>query len=116
MPLRGRATARNFPKFLDGLRSHIGSCSLEGPPLSRDKLPLEADFLLFFRCGLGRTQSAPGHVFCLHFRLLVPQRGCTKHVLRFARRRDDECGARFGCALRPRNLSVPSYRPMQRGG
>src|SRR5256885_160512 len=30
MPLRGRATARNFPKFLDGLRSHIGSCSLEG--------------------------------------------------------------------------------------
>jgi hypothetical protein len=38
MPLRGRATARNFPKFLDGLRSHIGSCSLEGLLLSRGKL------------------------------------------------------------------------------
>jgi hypothetical protein len=42
MPLRGPATARNFPKFLDGLRSHIRSCSLEGPKLSRDKLSLEA--------------------------------------------------------------------------
>jgi hypothetical protein len=49
MPLRGRATARNFPKFLDGLRSHIGSCSLEGPQLSRDRLPPGADFLPFFR-------------------------------------------------------------------
>jgi hypothetical protein len=29
MPLRGRATGRNFPKFPDGLRSHIGSRSLE---------------------------------------------------------------------------------------
>jgi hypothetical protein len=34
MPLRGRATARNFPKFLDGLLSHIGSCSLEEPQWS----------------------------------------------------------------------------------
>jgi hypothetical protein len=25
MPLRGRATARNFPKFLDGLRSTLGA-------------------------------------------------------------------------------------------
>jgi hypothetical protein len=46
MPLRGRATGRNFPKFLDGLRSHIGSCSLEGPPWARDRLPLRADVLL----------------------------------------------------------------------
>jgi len=43
MPLRGRATARNFPKFLDGLRSHIRSCSLEGPRLSRDQPPRGAD-------------------------------------------------------------------------
>jgi hypothetical protein len=49
MPLRGRATAGNFPKFLDGLRSHIGSCSLEGLFLSRDKLSLRADFFGFFR-------------------------------------------------------------------
>jgi hypothetical protein len=44
MPLRGRATGRNFPKFPDGLRSDIGSCSLEGLFLSRDNLSLRADF------------------------------------------------------------------------
>jgi hypothetical protein len=43
MPLRGRATARNFPKFLDGLRSHIGSCSLEGPLWSRARRLRGAD-------------------------------------------------------------------------
>jgi hypothetical protein len=48
MPLRGRATARNFPKFLDGLLSHIGSYSLEGgrgnpgPPAGRGGMPIPA--------------------------------------------------------------------------
>jgi hypothetical protein len=116
MPLCGRATARNCSALLGCPRSHLGSCSLEGPPWSRDTLLLEADFLLFFRCGLSCTPSAPGHVCCLHCRLLVPHRGCTTPVLRCARRRDDEGSARFGAALRPRTLSVPSDRPMQRGG
>ncbi len=49
MPLRGRAMARNFPKFLDDLRSHIGSSSLEGPRWSRDKRSRGADGLRFFR-------------------------------------------------------------------
>src|SRR5712691_8395178 len=44
----------------------------------------------------------------------VPQRGCTKHVLRFSRHVHDECRNHEGCFLRPRNLSVPSYRPSQR--
>jgi hypothetical protein len=69
MPLRGRATARNFPKFLDGLLSHIGSCSLEGPQLSRDTPRPGADFLLFFRLGCRQAQSTPGHVLCLHCRM-----------------------------------------------
>jgi hypothetical protein len=57
MPLRGRATARNFPKFLDGLLFHIGSCSLEGSLVSRDRRPLGADWLLFSALS-GPAQSA----------------------------------------------------------
>ncbi len=59
MPLRGRAMARNFPKFLDGLRSHIGSCSLEGPPWSRDTRPLRADGGGFLRRELGTVLCWP---------------------------------------------------------
>jgi hypothetical protein len=61
MPLRGRATGRNFPKFPDGLRSNIGSCSLEGPPLSRDKLLLRADSLRFSAVQV-LAQSSSGDV------------------------------------------------------
>jgi hypothetical protein len=42
--------------------------------------------------------------------------GCTKHVLRFYRRLGDDGRALSVSALRPRNLSVPSYRPIQRSG
>ena len=62
MPLRGHATARNFPKFPNGLRSHIGSSSLEGPPWSRDRLTLGADFLGFSASELLAPSSA-GNVF-----------------------------------------------------
>jgi len=55
-------------------------------------------------------------VFRLHFRRLVHQRRCTKHLLRFSRRYNDECSNRAAWSLRPRNLSVPSYRPLQREG
>ena len=48
MPLRGRATARNFPTFPNGLRSHIGSCALEGPRWSRDRRRLRVDALPVF--------------------------------------------------------------------
>jgi hypothetical protein len=51
MPLRGRATGRNFPKFPDGFRSDIGSCSLEGPRLSRGTRLLRAEFFHFFCAG-----------------------------------------------------------------
>ena len=43
-------------------------------------------------------------------------RGCTKHVLRFYRRVNDNCRDLEASSVRPRNLSVPSYRPMQRSG
>ena len=41
---------------------------------------------------------------------------CTKHVLRFYRHCDGECRETLYRPLRPRNISVPSYRPTQQGG
>jgi hypothetical protein len=52
--------------------------------LSRDKLPLRADFS-FFSAFLFPTQLSLGNVFCLDFHMLVHQRGCTQHLLRFDR-------------------------------
>src|SRR5712691_3771365 len=46
--------------------------------------------------------------------MLVPQRGCPKHFLRFARHVHDECRNQESCLLRPSNISVPSCRPRQR--
>src|SRR5712691_8846027 len=42
--------------------------------------------------------------------------GCTKHLLRFYHRPSDDCRKLYAWFLRPRNLSVPSYRPIQRSG
>jgi hypothetical protein len=44
---------------------------IEGPRLSRDRLPLGADCANFFRCASGQALSASGNVFRLHCRLLV---------------------------------------------
>ena len=84
--------------------------------MSRDKLFLRADFANFFPLWLRQASSVSGNVFRLHFRLLVHQRDCTKHLLRVERHRDG--GYREHCygSLRPRNVSVPSYRPTQRKG
>jgi hypothetical protein len=84
--------------------------------VSRDRLALRADFPKFFRDASGQARSASGHVFRLHFRLLVHQRDCTTHVLRvyrYGEGGDRECG---DSSLRSRNLSVPSYRPLQTQG
>src|SRR6266511_4455139 len=42
--------------------------------------------------------------------------GCTKHLLRFYRRPSDDCRNLYAWFLRPRNVSVSSYRPIQRSG
>jgi hypothetical protein len=85
------------------------------PVVKRQTLP-KSGFCQFFPLWLSRAQSVPGNVFRLHFRRLVHQRRCTKHVLRFSRRCNDECRDRSEGSLRPRNISVPSYRPLQREG
>src|SRR5919108_4299493 len=93
MPLRGRATARNYPKFPDGLRSHIGSCSLEGLFLSRDKLPLRADFPNFFRrVNAGAVVSRSRVLTGLLYAGATP-RGGTTHVLRCHRHVSDDGSA-----------------------
>ena len=40
---------------------------------------------------------------------------CTKHLWRFYRHADGDCRETLHRPLRPRNVSVPSYRPRQRG-
>jgi len=45
-------------------------------------------FPIFFRCASGQASSVSGNVFRLHFRLLVRERDCTKHLLRVSRHRD----------------------------
>ena len=84
--------------------------------MSRDRLSLRADFAHCFPLRLSQASSASGNVFRLHCRRLVHQRGCTTHFLRVERHRDG--GYREYCygSLRPRNVSVPSYRPMQTRG
>ena len=94
---------------------HILSRTRMRPPWSRDPLRLRADGAKFFRGNSGQASSASGHLFCRHCGLLVPQGGCTTHVLRFSRRGDDACRDRSGASLRSRHRSLPSYRPLPRG-
>src|SRR5207237_9884506 len=46
--------------------------------------------------------------------ILAPPRGCSTHLWRCARHVQDECSNTAACFLRPRNISVPSYRPRPR--
>jgi hypothetical protein len=84
--------------------------------LSRDRPPLGADFLLFFSAFFPWQGQRPGswanlisfyrcRGSMLHqtlIEVLPPSRG--------------DCRATLSRPLRPRNLSVPSYRPTQQGG
>jgi hypothetical protein len=85
------------------------------PVVKRPTLP-ESGCCQFFPLWLSRAQSIPGHVFRLHCRRLVHQRRCTTHVWRCSRHGHGECRDRSGGARRPRHISVPSYRPLQRDG
>jgi hypothetical protein len=55
-------------------------------------------------------------VCCLHCRRLVPPCGCTTHVSGVSRHDDGECREPGYGFLRPRNISVPSYRPTPKRG
>ena len=71
---------------------------------------------IFFRCASGPAPSASGTVCRLRFRWPVPPRDCTKHVLRVCRHPMAAYREYRHGSLRPRNFSVPSYRPMQTRG
>jgi hypothetical protein len=98
-------------------------CPLKAPPNTYEdpgcqetNLPYERISPIFFRYASGQASSVSGNVFRLHFRLLVRERDCTKHLLRVDRHRDGGYRACEYSALCPRNLSVPSYRPTQTWG
>jgi hypothetical protein len=85
--------------------------------LSRDKRPLRADFVLFFSAVEMLASLSSGNVFCLEFSRLVRHLWrCTTHVLRVDRHYYDGCRELSPSFLRPRNISVPSYRPLQKKG
>jgi hypothetical protein len=86
------------------------------PPVVKRQTPPRSGFLLFF------SALFPGKV-SIRARGLTsfPSTGadeacCTKHVLRFYRQRNGDCRETLSRPLRPRNISVPSYRPTQQGG
>src|SRR4030095_13923687 len=70
------------------------------PVVKRPTLP-RSGFFPFFPLGFRLVSFASGNAFGLHFRLLAHRRGCTKHLLRFSRRGDNECRDRSAglCAL-----------------
>ena len=112
MPLCGRATARNFPKFLEGLRSHIGSCSLEGPRLSRDPTFPRSGVCAFVPRGWSRRRrpratGSGGISICRSRHHCV----CTTHVLRRGHQRAGECsetGVTASAAEKRLGALVPS--------
>jgi hypothetical protein len=115
MPLCGRATARNCSALLGCPRSHMGSCSLEGPRWSRDRLPLGADGFLCAALRLHAT-SARGDVSCRAGSGQVQVRCAgTTHVWRGSRHGDGEGSVTVPRPLRPRPVSGPSDRPRPRG-
>jgi hypothetical protein len=83
--------------------------------LSRDKLPLGADFCCFFRLLSWQGQRL-GSWANLISSIGADEVCCTKHVLRFYRHCHGDCRETLSRPLRPRNISVPSYRPTQQGG
>jgi len=111
MPLRGRATARNCSALPGCPRSHIGSCSLEGPPVSRDTQPLEADCFAFSRF-IYSGAIASGRVSRLDFCIPAQTaRGCAKPFLRLARRQGDACKETRASSAAEKHFCtlIPSY-------
>jgi hypothetical protein len=99
--------------------SHRGVTSrtlMRPPVVKRQTLP-KSGFCPFFPLCLGQAPSSSGNVFSLGFsRLARPSGGCTTHFLRVYRHRHGDGREPMHGFLRPRNLSVPSYRPTQKRG
>ena len=89
------------------------SRTLMRPPVVKGQSYPVSGFLRFFRLVAASIGGQRQRVLTW-FPMQVPQRGCTTPVLRFARHVHDACSNHAGCLLRPRNLSVPSYRPHHR--
>jgi hypothetical protein len=84
--------------------------------LSRDRRSLKAAFGHVCRCGSGRASYTSGNGCGLHGRRRVPPWGCPTHVSRGSRHDTGACREPGDGLRRPRNLSVPSDRPLPRHG
>jgi len=91
-----------------------GRTLMRPPVVKGPKYPVSG-WLLFFRLfdagivGHRERGLTGGHMRVLH-------RGCTTHFLRFSRHCRDDCSNQDAGLLRPRNLSVASYRPRHTTG
>ena len=88
----------------------------EAPSCQETNFPQKRILPIFFRYASGQARSASGNVFRLHFRGWCIRRDCTKHLLRVCRHRDGGDREGWHNSLRPRNISVPSCRPLQKRG
>ena len=86
------------------------------PVVRRQTLPESGCCPSCFRCGYAKRR--PSLATCSVFLSVCGciQRDCTKPFLRVCRHRDGSDRACWHGSLRPRNCSVPSYRPPQRRG
>ncbi len=91
---------------------HPGRTLMRPPVVKGQRYPLSG-FFAFFPPG-GCQHQWPSATCSDLVSHAGAQRGCTKHLLRFARHVHDECRNPSVCFLRPRNISVPSYRPRPR--
>ena len=94
------------------VQSDSGLTLMRPPVVKRQKYPASG-FLLSFRL-LDSSIVGNRQRVLTSWHMQVPQRGCTTHFLRFSRHVHDECRNQDAYFLRPRNISVPSYRPRQR--
>src|SRR5918996_2371199 len=86
------------------------------PPVVKRQTPLQSGFLLVFSAFFPGKVSVRARGLTSFPSIGADEVCCTKHVLRFYRHRDGDCRETLSRLLRPRNLSVPSYRPTQKEG
>ena len=93
------------------------SLTLMRTPFVKRHTPPRSGFCQIFSAR-GQAERRPSLATCSVFISVCGciQRDCTKHLLRVCRHRDGSDRECWHGSLRPRNISVPSCRPMQKRG
>ena len=99
------------------LRRFVAEClTLMRPPVVKRQTTPRSGCFLFFRCVGSGAVTLWQRVLTSFPSVDETQRVCTKHLSRLCRHGDGDYRGSCSGPLRPRNLSVPSYRPIQGGG